>query len=137
MGVTANENGSKSDKEEGPAKEDTEQQPLENDQSSGAQDNDNGEHPQVINNEEVPTEDNYPNGDMQQPTGENLDEAQPPLGDQLQEPSADISQTQWDDPSLHQLPTDDQTMSRKMEVPNNKVALRTHINVLHILFSKV
>ncbi|KAL6316972.1 hypothetical protein AAG906_024510 [Vitis piasezkii] len=120
------ENGYQREKEDEVIKENVELT-VENAQSQEAP-HPTEEAPEAVNDEQ-PSTDNEQKEDTQEPSIENpqLENPQQPTGEEFEKPAEEIPQQEVGDvPSaeVQQQPTSEtQTMSRKMEVPNNKVGL--------------
>lgn len=124
--MAATENGYQREKEDEVIKENVELT-VENAQSQEAP-HPTEEAPEAVNDEQ-PSTDNEQKEDTQEPSIENpqLENPQQPTGEEFEKPAEEIPQQEVGDvPSaeVQQQPTSEtQTMSRKMEVPNNKVGL--------------
>ncbi|XP_010645879.1 uncharacterized protein LOC100253453 isoform X1 [Vitis vinifera] len=122
----ATENGYQREKEDEVIKENVELT-VENAQSQEAP-HPTEEAPEAVNDEQ-PSTDNEQKEDTQEPSIENpqLENPQQPTGEEFEKPAEEIPQQEVGDvPSaeVQQQPTSEtQTMSRKMEVPNNKVGV--------------
>ena len=110
--VAASENGHQDEKADEPVKENDGEPILENSHSEAAQTQPEEAEEKVI--------DEKPSDDAQQPPLQNLDDTQ----GQEKEPHISEAQQQGDDPSTQQEQpaSDSETITRRMEVPNNKVA---------------
>ncbi|PON71387.1 Polyribonucleotide nucleotidyltransferase [Trema orientale] len=116
--VSASENGhQEEEKEDEPAKE-VDDQPI-----SGSGRPEEAQPPSEEATEEESVE--KPSADGQQLSSKNVDGAEESSKEETQEPSSEDHQQQGDDSSKEQqqLNSDNETISRRMEVPNNKVGV--------------
>lgn len=114
FGVAANENGyqEKKENEDGPVGENNEQPIVESLQSEDAQPSVEEVPPTGTDGDEGPSVENPETGDTQPSVEDSVPENdQEPPKEESQQPSAEVSQQE----------NVSQTMTRKIDVPNNKV----------------